>query len=252
MILNKNLFKITFIIVVFSWLLFWFSPNFSTLIKLEINKEFIIKKASEKIMEVLGNDAAGHDWWHIYRVVKIANKINENENGDPFIVELAAWLHDIADHKYHGGDLFVGPKVARRWMESQNLNEEIISKVEIIIKEISYKGSEVKTPMSSLEGKIVQDADRLDAIGAIGIARTFAYGGSRNRLMYDPNAKPELHHDFESYRSSTAPTINHFYEKLLLLKERMNTETGKRIAIERHRYMEAYLQQFFSEWEGER
>ena len=212
----------------------------------------ILKKASETIREVLGNDGAGHDWWHIYRVVKTAKRINKTEKANEFIVELAAWLHDIADHKYHNGDHNMGPKVARRWMESEHIEEEVIDKVENIIKEISYKGAEVSTPMSSLEGKIVQDADRLDAIGAIGIARTFAYGGSRNRLMYDPAIRPELHDDFENYKNSSAPTINHFYEKLLLLKDRMNTETGKQLAIERHHYMEGFLAQFYSEWEGEK
>lgn len=219
---------------------------------MELKEKETLLKASDKIKEILGNDGAGHDWWHILRVVKLAQQINKKEKAEPFIVELAAWLHDIADHKYHNGDHRVGPKEARKWMESQDLDEEVIVKVETIVKEISYKGAEVSTPMTSLEGRIVQDADRLDAIGAIGIARTFAYGGSRNRLMYDPEQKPELHTDFEKYKSSTAPTINHFYEKLLLLKDRMNTDTGRELAASRHSYMESFLEQFYIEWEGEK
>lgn len=218
----------------------------------KLNKEDVLESASLKIKDLLGDDGAGHDWWHIYRVVKLARQINKTEKADAFVVELAAWLHDIADHKYHNGDHEVGPKEARKWLESQLVEEEIISKVESIVREISFKGANVDTPMSSLEGQIVQDADRLDAIGAIGIARTFAYGGSRGRLMYDPACKPELHSDFETYKNSKAPTINHFYEKLLLLKNRMNTSTGKKIAEERHKYMLEYLNQFFDEWEGKK
>jgi uncharacterized protein len=217
-----------------------------------MNKAQIIEAASLKIKELLGSDGAGHDWWHIYRVVKLANRINESEGADPFVVELAAWLHDIADHKFHGGDEMAGAREARKWMLQHELPEDVIEKVSTIIREISFKGAHVKTPMSSLEGMIVQDADRLDAIGAIGIARTFAYGGSKGRLMYDPENKPEMHQDFERYKNSTAPTINHFYEKLLLLKERMNTKKGKEMAEERHHYMQAYLNQFFAEWNGEK
>jgi len=216
-----------------------------------LNKREIIESASVKIKELLGEDSAGHDWWHIFRVVNSAKKICGKEGGDPFIVELAAWLHDIADHKFHDGDHMAGPREARKWMESKGLDEEIVRHVEAIVKEISFKGAEVKTPMSSLEGMIVQDADRLDAIGAVGIARTFAYGGSRDRLLYDPAIQPEMHENFDSYKKSTAPTINHFYEKLLLLKDRMNTETGKKMALDRHQYMEGFLEQFYNEWEGE-
>ena len=216
-----------------------------------MNKREIIESASVKIKELLGEDSAGHDWWHIFRVVNSAKKICGKEGGDPFIVELAAWLHDIADHKFHDGDHMAGPREARKWMESKGLDEEIVRHVEAIVKEISFKGAEVKTPMSSLEGMIVQDADRLDAIGAVGIARTFAYGGSRDRLLYDPAIQPEMHENFDSYKKSTAPTINHFYEKLLLLKDRMNTETGKKMALDRHQYMEGFLEQFYNEWEGE-
>lgn len=217
-----------------------------------MDKYKILECASLKIKDLLGDDGAGHDWWHICRVVNSAKQINKEENADVFIVELAAWLHDIADHKYHGGDSDVGPREARRWMESQDLPEDIIAKVELIVKEISFKGAYVETSMSSIEGKIVQDADRLDAIGAIGIARTFAYGGSRDRLMYDPECKPQLHQDFDSYKNSTAPTINHFYEKLLLLKDRMNTATAKKMAEHRHQVMIDYLDEFYQEWDGKR
>lgn len=217
-----------------------------------MDKEKVLDSASLKIKDLLGDDGAGHDWWHINRVVNLAKTINLKEKGDPFIVELAAWLHDIADHKYHDGDADAGPREARKWMESEEIPEDVIINITRIISELSFKGANVKTPMSSLEGKIVQDADRLDAIGAIGIARTFAYGGSRNRLMYDPESKPEMHNDFDSYKSSTAPTINHFYEKLLLLKDRMNTKTAIEMAELRHAFMEDYLNQFFDEWNGKK
>ena len=214
-----------------------------------MNKDQILENAELKISEVLGEDTSGHDLWHIKRVVGLAQKIGANEGGDLFIIELAAWLHDIADHKYHNGDETVGPREARKWMISQNVSEENINSVVTIIKEISFKGAEVKTPMSTLEGKVVQDADRLDAIGAIGIARTFAYGGSKNHAMYDPDIKLEMHTSFDKYKNSKAPVINHFYEKLLLLKDLMNTKTSKHMAEERHRFMQSFLNQFYKEWE---
>ena len=214
-----------------------------------MSREQIIENANLKIAEVLGNDTSGHDLWHIKRVVALAKSIGANEGGDLFIIELAAWLHDIADHKYHGGDDTAGPREARKWMESQNISEESINKVVTIIKEISFKGAKVKTPMSTLEGKVVQDADRLDAIGAIGIARTFAYGGSKKHAIYEPDIKPVKHTSFEKYKNSKAPVINHFYEKLLLLRDLMNTKTGKQLADERHHFMQGFLDQFYKEWE---
>jgi uncharacterized protein len=217
-----------------------------------LDKKKIIESASLKIKELLGKDSVGHDWWHINRVVTLAKKIQEEEGGDIFTIELAAWLHDIADHKFHGGDDMAGARAARKWMEEQGLKEELVAVVVEVVKEISYKGADVSTPMTTIEGKIVQDADRLDAIGAIGIARTFAYGGSKNRLLYDPEVKVEMHDNFNAYKNSTSPTINHFYEKLLLLKDRMNTETGKRMALERHLYMKDYLDRFFNEWIGDK
>lgn len=194
-------------------------------------------------------DSGGHDWWHIHRVWKMSKFIAEKEGADLFIVELAALLHDIADWKYHHGDEFIGGKTARSLLSNYPISESIVNEVVLIIDSLSFKGAAVETPMISLEGKIVQDADRLDAIGAIGIARTFAYGGMKGRSMYDPVVKPHLHDTFEAYKNAVGPTINHFYEKLLLLKDRMNTETAKQIAAKRHTFMEVFLTQFFEEWE---
>lgn len=213
-----------------------------------IENKQILAQAALKIKDILGDDTSGHDLWHIKRVVAIAKAIGEKEGGNLFIIELAAWLHDIADHKYHDGDETAGPRAARKWMETQDISETDIKSVVTIIKEISFKGAKVKTPMSTLEGKVVQDADRIDAIGAIGVARTFAYGGSKGHAMYDPEIEPVKHTNFDSYKSSKAPVINHFYEKLLLLKDLMNTTTGKRIAEERHNFMLAFLTQFYKEW----
>lgn len=211
----------------------------------------VIKKTVEHVKKTLEGEGSGHDWWHIYRVWKMANYIASQEKGaDPFIVELGALLHDIADYKLHSGDYTIGPKVARNWLESLKVKEEVINQVCDIIHHLSFKGAKVKETMSSLEGKIVQDADRLDALGAIGITRTFAYGGNKNREIYTPNKKPTLHTSFEAYKKDEGPTINHFYEKLLLLKDRMNTRTGKKLAASRHKYMEQFLARFYKEWDG--
>lgn len=213
-----------------------------------MNKDQILRNAELKIKEVLGDDTSGHDLWHIKRVVALAKTIGAKEGGDLFIIELSAWLHDIADHKFHNGDETVGPREAEKWMVSQNVSKENIKSVVTIIKEISFKGAKVKTPMSTLEGKVVQDADRLDAIGAIGIARTFAYGGSKSHAIYEPELNPVKHTSFDKYKNSKAPVINHFYEKLLLLKELMNTKIGRQMAEERHCFMERFLDQFYKEW----
>jgi uncharacterized protein len=215
-----------------------------------MDKELIIKMTAEFAKEKLSGESSGHDWWHVYRVWKIAQGIGREENADMFVVELAALLHDIADHKMHGGDVTVGPRVAREWLEKQGVDEETISHICEIIKEASFKGAKVESKTSTIEGKVVQDADRLDAIGAIGVARTFAYGGAKNREMYDPGIKPELHESFEQFKNSNGPTINHFYEKLLLLKDMMNTETARKMAVKRHGFMEKFLDEFFDEWEG--
>jgi uncharacterized protein len=202
------------------------------------------------VKETLAQAEGGHDWFHIERVYKNALLIAASENCDLEIVQLGALLHDIADSKFHNGDETIGPKTARTFLEVQNVSSETIDHVIAIIENISFKGGNVKRKFSSIELDIVQDADRLDAIGAIGIARTFNYGGFKNRALYHPEIAPNLSMTIEEYKKSEAPTINHFYEKLLLLKDKMNTPTGKQIAQERHRYMEGFLEQFYAEWEG--
>jgi uncharacterized protein len=210
----------------------------------------VVKKTEEYAKSVLSGAEGGHDWWHAYRVHNLARTIQKSEGGDLYIIEIAALLHDIADWKFHGGDETVGPGKARDFLKGNNVDDKVISHVCEIIKTISFKGAGVKTQMATLEGKIVQDADRLDGIGAMGIARTFAYGGSRGREMYNPDVKPEMHATSEQYKKSAGTSINHFYEKLLLLKDRMNTETAKKMAEQKHKFMEVYLAEFFKEWEG--
>ena len=193
----------------------------------------------------------GHDWFHIERVYKNALLIAEEEECDVTVVKLGALLHDIADSKFHGGDETVGPKTARTFLESQNVSEDIILHVIAIIENISFKGGNFEKKFNSKELEIVQDADRLDAIGAIGIARTFNYGGFKNRPLYNPHIQPNLNMSKEEYKNSESPTLNHFYEKLLLLKDKMNTETGKKIAQKRHDFMVTFLSQFYAEWDGQ-
>ena len=204
------------------------------------------------VKQKLENAEAGHDWFHMERVYKNALLIAEGETCDLMIVKLGALLHDIADSKFNDGDETVGPKVAREFLESQKVSEETILHVVNIIENISFKGGNFEKKFTSKELEIVQDADRLDAIGAIGIARTFNYGGFKNRQLYNPTIAPKLNMTKEEYKKSEAPTLNHFYEKLLLLKDKMNTETGKRIAQERHSFMELFLSQFYAEWDGEK
>jgi uncharacterized protein len=204
------------------------------------------------VKEKLQNAEAGHDWFHIERVYKNALLIAKNEKCDLEIVQLGALLHDIADSKFNDGDETVGPKVAREFLASQNASKKVIDEVILIIENISFKGGNFNKDYTSIELEIVQDADRLDAIGAIGIARTFNYGGFKNRLIYDPNVAPKLNMTKEEYKKSESPTLNHFYEKLLLLKDKMNTETGKKLAQERHKFMELFLSQFYAEWDGEK
>jgi uncharacterized protein len=210
----------------------------------------IINRSADHIRAALAGDGSGHDWWHVYRVWKMAQRIGQAENADMLVVELAALLHDIADWKFHGGDVTVGPRMAKEWLDSLGLDSAATEHVCRIIAGISFKGAAVEQSPLTLEGKVVQDADRLDAIGAIGIARTFAYGGVKGQVMHDPDVQPEMHRTAESYIKSTGTTINHFYEKLLLLKGRMNTSAGRAIAEARHRFMEEFLKQFFAEWEG--
>lgn len=203
------------------------------------------------VKKQLEDAEGGHDWFHIERVYKNALLIAEEEDCDLIVVKLAALLHDIADSKFHDGNELIGPKVAREFLESQNVTEDVISHVIAIIENISFKGGNFEKKFNSKELEIVQDADRLDAIGAIGIARTFNYGGFKNRAIYDPNIQPNLGMSKEEYKNSTAPTLNHFYEKLLLLKVKMNTKSGKKIAQKRHDFMITYLSQFYAEWDGE-
>jgi uncharacterized protein len=215
-------------------------------------ENLIVQKTATFIQEKFRGESSGHDWWHVYRVWQNALTIAGNEPGaNQLVVELAALLHDVADWKFHGGDEAAGPREARRWLEEQEVVPEVVDQVCVIIDGVTYKGAGVATPMETLEGKIVQDADRLDAIGAIGIARAFAYGGHKGRSLYEPDQAPETHHSFAAYQKNAGPTINHFYEKLLLLKDRMHTATGKAMAEKRHRYLEGFLDQFFREWEGQ-
>lgn len=204
------------------------------------------------VKEKLQNAEGGHDWFHIERVYKNALLIAKDENCNLEIVKLGALLHDIADSKFHNGDEKIGPKVARDFLVNQKVDENTITHVIAIIDNISFKGGNFEKKFTSKELDIVQDADRLDALGAIGIARTFNYGGFKNRPIYNPNIQPNLNMSKEEYKKSEAPTLNHFYEKLLLLKDKMNTETGKKLAKERHAFMEKFLAQFYAEWEGEK
>ena len=209
----------------------------------------ILQKTAEYIQQEFSDDSSGHDWWHIYRVWKNAITLCEHEGADTFIVQLAALLHDLDDWKFNeAGD--ETPLRARAWLDSLSTDLSVTDAVCRISTHTSYKGAGVENKMDTLEGFIVQDADRLDAMGAIGIARAFAYGGYKNRPLYDPDSPPQMHQTFEQYKNSKSATINHFYEKLLLLKGMMNTATAKRIAEQRHDIMVQYLDQFMNEWEG--
>lgn len=212
----------------------------------------IIKQTAEHVRRLLAGDSAGHDWFHIERVRRTALTIAEEEQADVFVVELAALLHDVADWKFVAGDHLAGPQAARDWLTQCRASDDVIQHVALIIEELSFKGAGVATPMKTLEGQIVQDADRLDAIGAVGIARAFAYGGAKGRAMHDPDIPPQPHTSFEAYKSNNGPTINHFYEKLLLLKNRMNTAAGRRLAEGRHEFIERFLEQFLAECDGKR
>jgi len=217
-----------------------------------MNKDIIIQNTIQFVKETLKNAEGGHDWFHIQRVLNNAKLIAENESVNIFIVSLGALLHDIAEPKFHNGDENIGPKIAKEFLEEQKIDKEIIQHITRIINHISFKNSFTKTgeKFTSKELEVLQDADRLDAIGAIGIARCFNYGGFKNRSLYNPEIAPNLTMTKEEYKNSSAPTINHFYEKLLLIRDQMNTVTGKRIAEERHAYMEGFLKQFYEEWNG--
>ena len=211
----------------------------------------LIEKTKTFVKLELENAEGGHDWFHIERVFNNTLLIAKEEKVDLLVVSLAALLHDIADSKFYNGDETIGPKKARQFLFEQNVDSIIIEHVVSIIENMSFKNSfETEKKFTSLEMSVVQDADRLDAIGAIGIARCFNYGGFKNRALYNPEVLPNLKMTKKEYKNSDAPTINHFYEKLLLLKDKMNTKTGRRIAISRHNYMENFLKQFYREWEG--
>ena len=218
-----------------------------------MERQQIISNTITFVKDTLNGAEGGHDWFHIQRVLNNAKLIAKFENVDLFIVSLGALLHDIADAKFYDGDETVGPKMARDFLEGQKVDEDAILHVENIINYISYKSSlEEGEKFTSPELDVIQDADRLDAIGAIGIARCFNYGGFKNRALFDPEIAPNLNMTKEEYKKSTAPTINHFYEKLLQLKDKMNTVSGKKIAEERHQYMVNFLEQFYDEWNGEK
>ena len=211
----------------------------------------LIEATKTFVKDTLKDAEGGHDWFHIERVYNNALLIAKTEDVDAVVIQLGALLHDIADSKFHAGDESVGPKLAREFLFKHNVDSVIIEHIVNIIKHISFKNSlDGHSKFSSKELEVIQDADRLDAIGAIGIARCFNYGGFKNRPLYDPDIKPNLNMSKEEYKTSFSPTINHFYEKLLLLKSQMNTKTGKQIAEKRHQFMEIYLKQFYAEWNG--
>lgn len=213
--------------------------------------ENVVQNAIDFVKEKLNGAESGHDWFHIERVWKLSKKISETENCNLLVVELSALLHDIADPKFHNGDETLALNISREFLENHHVAEEIIEQVLFIIKNISFKNRKEAPENLPVELKIVQDADRLDAIGAIGIARTFNFGGFKNNLMYHPEILPNLHMTKEEYKKSEGTTINHFYEKLLLLKDLMNTETAKKIASERHDFMLKFLDEFYKEWNCE-
>lgn len=214
-----------------------------------MDKKLIINKTKEYVKSKLEGEGTGHDFWHILRVYKTSIYIGEKENADLFIVELAALLHDIADWKFNEGKGDIATNLINTWLGSLGVDDSIINKITKIIRTMSFKGGTTNAVQETIEGKVVQDADRLDAMGAIGIARAFAYGGYKQRELYNPNIKPQKYKDFEEYKKNLGTTVNHFYEKLLLLKDLMNTESGKTMARERHDFMEVYLEQFYKEWD---
>jgi len=215
------------------------------------HEESVIEQTIAFVKQTLAHAEGGHDWWHIQRVWQLSKTIATAEKASIFVVELGALLHDIADSKFHDGNEELGAQKARAFLSALQVDEVTIEHVVQIIDNISFKGGKEAQKFKSIELDIVQDADRLDAIGAIGIARTFNYGGFKNRELYNPDITPNLQMTKEEYKNSTAPTINHFYEKLLLLKDRMNTKTGRNMAGHRHLFMEAFLEEFYKEWNGE-
>lgn len=210
----------------------------------------LIEATTEFVKNQLRDAEGGHDWWHIYRVWKLAKTIGKAEGADGLVVELGALLHDIADAKFNGGDETLGPEMTRQFLVDQGVDRKVIDQVEAIVRDISFKNTFGREVQRTLELDVVQDADRLDAMGAIGIARAFNYGGYQGNVMYDPQLPPRVNMTKEEYKKGKSTTINHFYEKLLLLKDKMNTDTGKRLAEARHQYMLTFLDTFYREWEG--
>ncbi|HET9411655.1 MAG TPA: HD domain-containing protein [Candidatus Saccharimonadales bacterium] len=218
-----------------------------------MDKANIIEQTRAFLEEKFNDESSGHDYWHMHRVWQLAKHIAKSEEGvDMFTLELAALLHDVADWKFHDGDEEAGPRAAHEWLKGLNVDDAVIEHIEDIIRNVSFKGANVGTKLKTIEGQIVHDADKLDAIGAIGIGRAFAYGGSKGRPMHDPNITAVQHDSFEAYKNNNGPTINHFYEKLLLLKDRMFTKSGKELARYRHKMMEEFLKEFLAEWDGKR
>lgn len=214
----------------------------------EAEKRGILQSAEAYVKHKLEQDSSGHDWWHIARVVGAARTIAEHEKADRFVCELAALLHDVADDKLHA-DPTAAEEELKQWLMLSGMGEEVMAHVLEIIGTMSFKGGQ-RPPMRTLEGRVVQDADRLDAIGAVGISRVFAYSGWKGRPIHNPNVKPREQLTAEQYRSGEDTGINHFYEKLLKLKDLMNTDYARHMAIQRHRFMEQYLVQFYMEWDG--
>jgi uncharacterized protein len=209
-----------------------------------MSRNNILEEITKKVKNYFKNDHSGHDWWHTWRVIKIAEKIAEKEGGDIFIIRLGALLHDVEDFKFSKEQ-----KLAEKWLNDLKIDENIIKHVVGIVKNVSFKGAFVKNKIDTLEGKIVQDADRLDVLGAMGIARTFTYGGYKGRDIYNPTIKPTLHKSFKTYKNNKSSSINHFYEKLLLVRDLLNTKTAKRVAEKRHKFLEQFLKEFFLEWQ---
>jgi len=218
---------------------------------MKISRKALVPRVAETVRAAMAGEGSGHDWWHVWRVWRLAERLARTEpRSDRAVVALGALLHDLGDWKFHGGDEEAAPREAGRLLSRLGAGAELIGRVQTVCREVSYKGAGVADRPGSLEARIVQDADRLDAIGAIGVARTFAYGGARGRSMYEPGEKPVLHRSFAAYKKSRGHTINHFHEKLLLLKDRLHTKEARRLARARHAYLVAFLKRFHEEWKG--
>lgn len=211
----------------------------------------LVARVSRSVRRAMEGDGTGHDWWHVWRVWQTADRLAKTEpRADRTVVSLGALLHDLGDWKFHGGDEEAAPREAARLLKRFKAAPVLVVRVQQVCREISYKGAGVADRPTSIESRIVQDADRLDAIGAIGVARAFAYGGAKSRLLYEPGVKPVMHRSFAAYKKSKGHTINHFYEKLLLLKDRLHTRGARRLAKERHAYLAGFLKRFLAEWDG--